>query len=265
MSQGVITMKAGMVPLTTLTFDSSDIDAIRSVLSQRQAEAPALFRNMPCVLDLTGLEAAMLTLESLVGLCREHGLLPVGVRNVSSDWADQVNKISLADFGKGSNKSNRGTATVEAAASVDTNTPATENAQTQPQAESTSEPVSSEPVSSEPKVSEQELPQRSVKVHSGNVRSGQQVYTDGDLVVLGMVSAGAEVLATGDVHIYGALRGRALAGVKGDLTAVIACQQFDAELVAVAGQYRLFEDDHPHRGQAVAVQLKDDNLNITSV
>ncbi len=260
MSQGVITMKAGMVPLTTLTFDSSDIDAIRSVLSQRQAEAPALFRNMPCVLDLTGLEAAMLTLESLVGLCREHGLLPVGVRNVSSDWADQVNKISLADFGKGSSKSNRGTATVEAAASVDTNTPATESAQTQPQAESTSEPVSSEP-----KVSEQELPQRRVKVHSGNVRSGQQVYTDGDLVVLGMVSAGAEVLATGDVHIYGALRGRALAGVKGDLTAVIACQQFDAELVAVAGQYRLFEDDHPHRGQAVAVQLKDDNLNITSV
>ena len=83
--------------------------------------------------------------------------------------------------------------------------------------------------------------------------------------MLGMSSPGAQVLATGDVHSYGAVRGRALAGVKGDLTAVIACQQFDAELVAVAGQYRLFEDDHPHRGQAVAVQLKDDNLNITSV
>jgi septum site-determining protein MinC len=190
---------------------------------------------MPCVLDLSGLEAAMLPLESLVSQCREHGLLPVGVRNVSQEWADQVDKIALADFGKAS-------------------------AKTQHSAEPTPEAKLSEP-----EISKQELPQRSVKVHSGNVRSGQQVYTDGDLVVLGMVSAGAEVLATGDVHIYGALRGRALAGVKGDLTAVIACQQFDAELVAIAGQYRLFENDHPHRGQAVAVQLKDDNLNITSV
>ena len=80
-----------------------------------------------------------------------------------------------------------------------------------------------------------------------------------------MVSAGAEVLATGDIHIYGTLRGRALAGVKGDESAIIACQQFDPELVAIAGQYRLFEEQQEQRQQPVAVSLQDGTLNITSV
>ena len=86
-----------------------------------------------------------------------------------------------------------------------------------------------------------------------------------------MVSAGAEVIATGDIHIYGALRGRALAGAKGDEAAVISAQQFEAELVAVAGQYKLFEDQHEQHKQAVVIQLNqsavDDsaNLNIMGV
>ena len=109
------------------------------------------------------------------------------------------------------------------------------------------------------------LPSRSVKIHTGNIRSGQQLFTDGDLIILGMVSAGAEVLATGDIHIYGALRGRALAGVKGEQSAVIGCQQFDAELVAIAGQYRLFETPPDEHQKSVVISLTDGNLNIASV
>ena len=74
------------------------------------------------------------------------------------------------------------------------------------------------------------------------VRSGQQIYArGGDLVVLGNVGAGAEVIADGSVHVYGSLRGRALAGAQGDRTARIYSLDFQAELVSVAGIYKVFE------------------------
>lgn len=105
-------------------------------------------------------------------------------------------------------------------------------------------------------------PPRSVRVHQGNVRSGQQLFWDGDLIIHGMVSAGAEVLACGDIQIMGALRGRALAGIKGDHQAIVSCLQFDAELVAIAGQYQLFDGQHECKGQAVVIQLQDDQLTL---
>ena len=105
-------------------------------------------------------------------------------------------------------------------------------------------------------------PPRSVRVYQGNVRSGQQVFWDGDLVIQGMVSAGAEVLACGDIQIMGALRGRALAGIKGNHRAIVSCLQFDAELVAIAGQYQLFDGQHECKGQAVVLQLLDDQLTL---
>ena len=75
------------------------------------------------------------------------------------------------------------------------------------------------------------------------VRSGQQVYAENrDLTVLTTVGAGAEVIADGSIHIYGALRGRALAGAQGNEKARIFCREFHAELVAVAGHYKVLED-----------------------
>ncbi len=96
------------------------------------------------------------------------------------------------------------------------------------------------------------------------VRSGQQLYAaEGDLVVTGTVSAGAELLADGHIHVYGALRGRALAGVKGDTTARIFCQSLEAELVSVAGHYRVIETTVPElRGKPVQVFLDGDKLCI---
>ncbi|MGF1528592.1 MAG: septum site-determining protein MinC [Candidatus Competibacterales bacterium] len=96
------------------------------------------------------------------------------------------------------------------------------------------------------------------------VRSGQQVYAaDGDLVVLGTISAGAEVLADGHIHIYGPLRGRALAGAKGNTQARIFCQSLEAELVAIAGAYRVIEQPEAEAwGKPVHVYLADQRLVI---
>lgn len=96
------------------------------------------------------------------------------------------------------------------------------------------------------------------------VRSGQQVYArDGDLVIHGSVSAGAEVIADGSIHVYGALRGRALAGASGHEQARVYCQDFHAELVSVAGHYKVLEElPKPLRGAATQVWLEDGQLRM---
>ena len=96
------------------------------------------------------------------------------------------------------------------------------------------------------------------------VRSGQQIYArGGDLVIATSVSEGAEVLADGHIHIYGALRGRALAGATGDTEARIYCRRFEPDLVAIAGCYKVADAiEEGVRSRAVAVRLDNDNLSI---
>jgi septum site-determining protein MinC len=99
------------------------------------------------------------------------------------------------------------------------------------------------------------------------VRSGQQIYAQGgDLIVLASVSHGAELLADGHIHVYGSMRGRALAGVLGDKDAMIFCRSLEAELISIAGQYRLSEDlKETCWKQPACIQLQDGRLNIRSV
>lgn len=98
------------------------------------------------------------------------------------------------------------------------------------------------------------------------VRSGQRICADrGDLIVVSSVSPGAELVAHGNIHVYGPLRGRALAGVNGDMRARVFCQSFEAELIAIAGLYQTSDDFDPavlkHRTQAF---LQDDTLCVES-
>jgi septum site-determining protein MinC len=99
------------------------------------------------------------------------------------------------------------------------------------------------------------------------VRSGTQIYArGGDLIVLSSVSPGAEVIADGHVHIYGTLRGRAIAGASGDAEARIFAGKLEAELLCIAGHYLVSEAIAPeHIGQAVQVILTDDRLTIARV
>ncbi|MBP2448419.1 septum site-determining protein MinC [Rhizobium leguminosarum] len=94
------------------------------------------------------------------------------------------------------------------------------------------------------------------------VRSGQSViFPEGDVTVIGSVASGAEVIAGGSVHIYGALRGRAMAGSIGNASARIFCRKLEAELVAIDGVYKMAEDMAANlRGQAVQLWLEDDAI-----
>ena len=97
------------------------------------------------------------------------------------------------------------------------------------------------------------------------VRGGQQFYAaDTDLVVLAGVNQGAEVLADGHVHVYGPLRGRALAGARGNTDARIFTTCLEAELLSIAGTYRVIENDLPDqlRGKPAQVFLEGDSLRI---
>ena len=100
--------------------------------------------------------------------------------------------------------------------------------------------------------------------HHQPVRTGQQVYAQGcDLVVVGAVANGAEVLADGNIHVYGALRGRAFAGALGDKNARIFCGEFRAEIVSIAGHYRVFEElPKEYAGKPVQIRLEQERLQI---
>ncbi len=104
----------------------------------------------------------------------------------------------------------------------------------------------------------------SAQLHHQPVRSGQRLYARGrDLVITAAVGAGAEVIADGCVHVYGALRGRAMAGARGETTARVFCQEFRAELVSIAGVFRVFETLPPElSGKPVQAWLDGDDLHF---
>jgi septum site-determining protein MinC len=97
------------------------------------------------------------------------------------------------------------------------------------------------------------------------VRSGQSiVFTEGDVTVLGSVGSGAEIVAGGSIHIYGTLRGRAMAGVNGNASARIYCQKIEAELLAIDGYYQTAEEiDASLRNRPAQAWLQGDTMKIT--
>ncbi|MGY0399349.1 MAG: septum site-determining protein MinC [Ostreibacterium sp.] len=103
------------------------------------------------------------------------------------------------------------------------------------------------------------IPSNQIITHP--VRSGQRIYSHGDLTVVGSVSPGAEVIADGNIHIYGALKGRAIAGAQGDLSARIFCQKLEAELVSIAGNYKPNEDiEKTYRQKKVQISLEGEKI-----
>lgn len=106
------------------------------------------------------------------------------------------------------------------------------------------------------------------KIHKGNLRSGQQIYAkDSDLIVIGSVNHSAEVAACGNIHIYGSLKGKALAGVSGDTSACIFSSIFNAQLISIAGTYKVFEtlpSDIDTETPAMA-SLQNDKIDITNI
>ena len=197
--------KSRMLSLTRVRVVDADPVAIDSQLKDFARQMPQAVNGMPVILDAT----TTLDLGALIASLKAVGLQPVGVAD--GILSESARSWGLPVLPAESAKAARGEG-----------------------------PAAVAPVPAPP--TPPAAASRPTRVIAEPVRSGQQIYVEGaDLVVVGTVSPGAEVIADGCVHVYGALRGRAIAGAKGDSGARVFCRRFEAELVAICGIYAVAE------------------------
>lgn len=231
-----VELKSGSITLPILRVNTVDQKQIRLQLEQKLGKAPEFFRNAPIIIDVCNLsddEKSALDFATLLKVVYGLALVPVGMRGGNSDHqkAAQAEKIAIL-----------------AEVRSESPQPASEP---RPAAQRNIPPP--RPVSA------------GTKVINQPVRSGQRIYaTGGDLIVLAQVSPGAEIMADGNIHVYGTLKGRALAGVQGNADARIFCSDLQAQLIAIGGHYRTSEsEDDALKGRLVQVHLVDDELIIS--
>ena len=232
-------------------------------LLDKIAQAPNFYRHSPVVLDLQGLgEAAPFNFAELVRRLRQHQLVPVGVQNGTEEQNRGAINAGLSVFPMWRESKSARPLPGEEPAAPET-APETAPAEKKNAADAVRKELGKETSNESSKNAGKAVPSGS-KVITQPIRSGRQIYAQGgDLVVLNTVSAGAELLADGNMHIYGTLRGRALAGVAGDETARIFCRSLNAELVSIAGHWLVRDDmDEDLIGCEVQIYLKDEELVI---
>jgi len=228
-AKSAVELKFGQVGVASVSLRDVDPRVLLAELAVRIAAAPNLFRRAPLILDLSRLPELPdpEQTRALLDAARSAGMLPVGLSYGTAENEQLAQMLNLPLFAK---------------------------FRIAPEPAGTAAP---------------QPPTQAVSAAAGTglhhvkpVRSGQQVYARGrDLTVAAAVGNGAEVIADGSIHVYGRLSGRALAGAKGDTSARIYCQDFQAELVSIAGHYRVLEDVPENlRGQAVQVWLDGERL-----
>lgn len=213
-------IRGGGYTLLVLRLNDPKDPVLFQSLADKIAQAPNFFRNAPVVIDLQALaDAPPFNMAELGRRLRQHQLVPIGVQNGTEEQNRAAVNAGFSIFPEGRNASLR-------------DRPADAVGPASATAEPTPAPAR--------EAAGQGGPGRLV---TQPVRSGRRIHVDkGDLVVLASISPGAEVVADGHIHVYGALRGRALAGVTGDTTARIFCRSLEAELVSIAGYWRVRED-----------------------
>ena len=231
----VLEFKGRMLSLTRVRVLDSDPHAIEAQLREFAKQMPQAVAGMPVILE----SDQALDLGGLISILKSVGMQPLGVSD--GPLSDSARNWGLPVLPPETGKGGR---TAEAA-------PATASA------------PPSAPAAPAPMVAS-----RPPKIITAPVRSGQQIYAEGgDLVIINTVSPGAEVIADGCVHVYGALRGRAIAGAKGDTTARVFCRRFEADLVAICGIYAVAEQmqgelrNKPAQAYLVDGKLKLDRLD----
>ncbi|HEY4530250.1 MAG TPA: septum site-determining protein MinC [Luteimonas sp.] len=243
-------LRIGQVGIANLRIRTLDIARLAAEMRERVQRAPKLFARAAVVVDFGGLPALpdAATARTLLDALRDAGALPVALAWGSSENEQLAVELGLPLLAKFRAQYEPAGGAPEPAA---TPAPAAPPERSRPAAAAVEAPRTGEPG----------------LMQAGAVRSGQQVYADNrDLTVLAAVGAGAEVIADGSIHIYGALRGRALAGAQGNAKARIFCREFHAELVAIAGHYKVLEDIPAElRGKAVQVWLEGDQLKIAAL
>ncbi|MDK4528380.1 septum site-determining protein MinC [Kingella kingae] len=272
----VFEVKSSRLEAFSLCLQSDDLTQIEQYLQQKQEKYQSL-ATLPFVLDLGNGDWENLDLAAVLALFAEQGLRVVALRHASGDWADKAKTAGLcfvhqAEKQPASGDLSHADNEVNDAAQDTTSTENeadTENVQAASDLENTENEVAQNNEAEPEPVPELELTARPTVVVTTPVRTGQQVYArQADLIVLGMVSEGAEIIADGNIHVYAPMRGRALAGESGDKSARIFMQSMQAELVSIAGIYRVFEQDlpdHLHK-QAVKIELQDDDrLSVAAI
>lgn len=246
-------LRFGQVGIACVRVRRVDAAALCDELERRVRAAPQMFARAAVVLDLSHLldlpdDGAV---DALLEAVRSAGMLPVGLAYGTSETEALAKRMGLPLIAK-----------FRAAYEPVSGSPAAV-AEPSRQVEPAAPAVQREPILSAPVPGSMQGAQH----HAGSVRSGQQVYArERDLIVTGAIANGAEVIADGNIHIYGNLRGRAMAGAQGDEKARIFVSDFRAELVAIAGQYRVFEqipDDL--EGQSVQCWLDGEKLMIAKL
>jgi septum site-determining protein MinC len=246
-------LRFGQVGIANVRIKRVDAAALCEELERRVRTAPQLFARAAVVLDLSHLlklpdDGAV---DALLEAVRSAGMLPVGLAYGTSETEALARRMGLPLIAKfrAAYEPVDGEVAVAVpaatAAPAPTREVAREAAPAEPSAERTAGTLH----------------------HDGAVRSGQQIYArDRDLVVTGSVANAAEVIADGDIHIYGGLRGRAMAGAQGDADARIFVHDFRAELVAIAGHYRVFEQiPKDLEGQSVRCWLEGEKLLLAKL
>jgi septum site-determining protein MinC len=223
-------IKSATLPLVALLLKSPALDTLEAELAERFGDLPDFFDNDPLVVDLAPLGGAHdVDFAGLLPLLRKHRMQPVAVKGGSEAQMRAAFAAGLV-------------AAPEAAVRV-------EPRATKPAA----------PARAEPAPAVVAAPSPSALVVDKPLRSGQQVYARGrDLVVLAMVNPGAEVIADGHIHVYAPLRGKAIAGARGNAEARIFSLSLAPELISIAGVYRTSEVDLPAEilGKPAQVRLE---------
>ncbi len=221
-------LKGRLYTFTVLQLLSNNREQFAQQLEDLIVKAPRFFDKTPIVLDFSALHEMDVDLQSFCQTMRVHNLLPVAVQGVNSTLEALAKQQELAVLHSSS---------------------------------------AHDKLLTDENIEEQVVTPESnkVKLQTTPVRSGQQlVRKGGDLVIASSVGHGAELLADGNIHVYGALRGRALAGISGDKQARIFCLSLEAELVSIAGFYRLSDAIEPQTGPC-QIYLQDEHIHIESL
>ncbi|PNS09708.1 septum site-determining protein MinC [Solilutibacter silvestris] len=257
-------LKIGQVGIANLRVRSFEVERLADEMRERVQRAPALFRRAAVIVDFGGLSdlPSVDEARALLVALRGAGVIPVALAYGTSEndrLAEALDLPTLAKFRAQYERA--GGEAVSPAPAPAPAAAATPSAPQQPKAGQPRNAPAPAPTAAPPIAADPGL------VMTAPVRSGQQVYAEQrDLTVVGTVGAGAEVMADGSVHIYGSLRGRALAGAQGNTQARIFCQEFHAELVAVAGHYIVADEAPAHLiGKPVQVWLDNETLKIAAL
>jgi septum site-determining protein MinC len=236
-----IDIRYGEVGLVQVRIRTTDPGTILDELTRRVSAAPHFFRRTAVCLDLSAIEKTpeVAEIRAVIEAVRRAGMLSVGLAGDSVELEAVSSSLNLPIL------SRFRTPTRPA--------PVLEPAQAAP----TTPELAPAPADSSV----------STLIHNQPVRSGQRIYArNRDLIVNAGVAAGAEVMADGCLHIYGPLRGRAMAGARGEPAARVFCQEFDAELVSIAGVFRVFETIPAElAGKPVQAWLAGEDLHFARI